>query len=153
MKAFIKAHKPTKLTTDNGTGFLNREVQAYFKRQKIEHFNNEPGDHAKMGKIERFNRTIKQCLIRMERSLTPKLLADVIHNYNTTENSAIGATPEEAKGTVNEATLNHNKEVMLQAETRLTPGDSVLYRLPKGTFAKGDGARGIYFCGDGRLSG
>ncbi|GMF66366.1 unnamed protein product [Phytophthora lilii] len=90
IKAFVKACKPSVLTTDNGTEFLNSTVQAYFKQQKIEHFNNEAGDHAKMGKIERFNRTIKQRLMQIERKLTPKLLGDIIHNYNRTENSAIG---------------------------------------------------------------
>jgi hypothetical protein len=64
------------------------------KQQKITHFNNEAGDHAKLGMIERFNRTIKQRLILMERKLTPKLLADIIHNYIGTEHSSIGQTPE-----------------------------------------------------------
>jgi len=136
MKAFVKACRPSILTTDNGVEFLNDKVQAFFKQQKIEHFNNEPGDHAKMGFIERFNRTIKQRLIRIQRKLTPTLLADVIHNYNTTEHSSIGQTPEEAEGTVDRDALDHNEEVMRSADDKLSIGDIVCYRLPKATFGK-----------------
>lgn len=75
-----------------------------------------------MGKIERFNRTIKQRFIRVERKLTPKLLTDIIHNYNTTENRAIGQTPEEARGSIDRYALEHNREVMEDVETKLTVG-------------------------------
>jgi hypothetical protein len=140
IKEFLATHKVTELTTDNGTEFTSATAEKFFKANNIEHYNNEPGDHNRMGMIERFSRTIKQSLIRIERKLTPKLLADVIHNYNTTENSAIGQTPEEATGTVDRDVLDHNEEVMKSLDEKLTVGDSVRYRLTKGTFAK-EGAR------------
>ncbi|POM73681.1 Chromodomain containing hypothetical protein [Phytophthora palmivora] len=59
-KAFIKACKQTVLTTNSGVEFLNNQVQASFKQQKIENFENKPGDHAKMGMIERLHGTMKQ---------------------------------------------------------------------------------------------
>lgn len=140
LKEFLSTHKVTELTTDNGTEFLSATAQKLFEDSNVEYFNNEAGDHNKMSKIERFNRTIKQRLIRMEHKLTLKLLADVIHNYNTTENSAIGQSPEEAEGTVDRDALDHNEEAMNSLDDKLTIGDSVRYRLTKGTFAK-EGAR------------
>lgn len=140
LKAFVRKHKVEILTTDNGVEFLNRLVQGYFKETGIEHFNNQAGDHATMGKIERFNRTLKQRLIRIDKKLTNKLLDDVLHNYNNTENRAIGMTPTEAKGMVMQAELDHNKELMYELDTKVSVGDSVLYRLKKKTFDK-EGAR------------
>lgn len=60
LKEFIKHNKVEILTTDNGSEFMNHQVQQFFKTDNIEHFNNEAGDHHTMGKIERFNRTLKQ---------------------------------------------------------------------------------------------
>lgn len=104
LQQFIKTHKVEIITSDNGKEFLNKTVQDYFKSKNIEHFNNEPGDHSTMGKIERFNRTLKQRLIKIDPpKLTQKLLMDIISNYNSTEHSAINATPNEMKGEVIEA--------------------------------------------------
>lgn len=59
LKDFIKSHKVEIITSDNGKEFLNGSVQTFLKEKEIEHFNNEAGDHNTMGKIERFNRTLK----------------------------------------------------------------------------------------------
>lgn len=97
----------------------------------IEHYNAEPGDHGKMGKIERFNRTIKQQLIKMERKVTTKLLDDVISNYNSSEHRSIGMSPNEAKGTMIESEVEHNQEAMRDLDNRLGVGSTVIYRLKK----------------------
>lgn len=109
LKRFVKLHKPRIITSDNGSEFLNQQVQSYFKKSKIDHFNNEPGEHSTMGKIERFNRTIKQRLMRSGLKLTKKLVSDLVDNYNSTIHSAIGMTPNDAKGTIIQSELDHNQ--------------------------------------------
>ena len=64
----MKKYKITIITSDNGKEFMNIKVQRYLKEEHIEHFNNEPGDHHTMGKIERFNRTLKQRLVKINKA-------------------------------------------------------------------------------------
>jgi len=136
IKELVDAYKVDVLTTDNGKEFLNRKATTYLKSKKITHFNNEPGDHATMGKIERFNRTIKMRLIRMQQPITENLVKSVIKNYNNTWHSSIKSTPNQSKGQVMTDDLTHNREVMERVENELSIGASVLYRLDKGTFDK-----------------
>lgn len=140
IKAFVKKHKPKIVTSDNGTEFTNQLAESFFKAQKVEHYNAEPGDHTKMGKIERFNRTIKQRLMKMDRKVTSKLIDDIVYNYNSTEHRSIGMTPDEAKGTVIQSELEHNERAMEELDSQMSTGTSVLYRLKKGAFDK-EGAR------------
>ncbi|KAJ8571990.1 hypothetical protein ON010_g4842 [Phytophthora cinnamomi] len=104
--------------------------------KKIEHFNNEPGDHGTMGKIERFNRTIKQRLVTISpKRITQKMIGDVIANYNSTFHMS-GITPNEAKAKVMEADLSHNQAEADKVENEFEIGLNVLHRLKKKTFDK-----------------
>ena len=94
LKQFTQTHTVKILTTDNGSEFVNKLVESYFKKSQIEHYNNDAGDHGTMGKIERFNRTLKQRLIKLPHKLTQRLLADLIDNYNNTNHSVTKATPK-----------------------------------------------------------
>jgi len=158
LKRFVKQHKPkiTRgrgeaspvadaspqserqliITSDNGSEFMNQQVQIYFKKSKITHFNNEAGEHSTMGKIERFNRTLKQRLLRSGMKLTKRLISDLVANYNSTKHSAIGMTPNEAKGTVIQSELNHNQELLRKVDNEFTTGETVVYRLKHKQFAK-----------------
>lgn len=136
IKTLCKKYKVEIITTDNGSEFMNQSAQNFFKGKSIDHYNNEPGDHSTMGKIERFNRTLKQRLMRMDTVLTNKLLNDTIVNYNETYHSAIRATPNEMKGKVIHDEIEHNQKLDMTLSNELTVGDRVLYRLAKKTFAK-----------------
>jgi hypothetical protein len=136
IKELVEAYKVDILTTDNGKEFLNRKATAYLKSKDITHYNNEPGDHTTMGKIERFNRTIKMRLIRMQQPITENLVKSVINNYNDTYHTSIKSTPNQVKGQVMSNDLNHNREVMERVENEISVGSTVLYRLDKGTFDK-----------------
>jgi len=138
IKTFVKTHKVDIITTDNGSEFINKQVQAYFKSIGITHYNNEVGDHSTMGKIERFNRTLKSRLIKIGNALTAKLLSDVIMNYNSTKHRSINMTPNEARGQVIESELEYNNENISKLENELEIGSSVLYRLKKKQFGKED---------------
>ncbi|GMF28185.1 unnamed protein product [Phytophthora fragariaefolia] len=110
LNAFVRLHKVDILTSDNGSEFMNSQAQGFFKSKKIEHYNNEPGDHGTMGKIERFNRTLKQRIMKMApKRITVKLIADLIENYNSTFHRSIGMTPNQAIGKVMDADLTHNQ--------------------------------------------
>ncbi|GMF09433.1 unnamed protein product [Phytophthora lilii] len=135
LKAFIRCNKVDIITSDNGSEFMNSKARQLFKANKIEHYNNEPGDHGTMGKIERFNRTLKQRLTKMSpKRITHKLISDVITNYNTTTHRSIGMTHNEAKGKVIEAELNHNQVEADKIDNELEVGTNVLNRLKKKTF-------------------
>ncbi|TYZ62655.1 hypothetical protein PybrP1_006712 [[Pythium] brassicae (nom. inval.)] len=116
---------------------MSKEVQSYFKSKGITHYNNEPGDHGTMGKIERFNRTLKERLQRLNRKITQKLLSDTIENYNDTLHTSIGATPNEMRGKVIQSELDHNKQLKNKVESDFEIGQSALLRLPKKQFQKG----------------
>ncbi|CEG41885.1 integrase core domain containing protein [Plasmopara halstedii] len=137
LKAFVRLHKVDIITSDNGSEFMNSQAQEFFQSNKIEHYNNEPGDHGTMGKIERFNRTLKQRLTKMPpKMITQKLITDVIENYNTTFHRSIKMTPNEAKGKVMDADLSHNQAEADRIEKEFEVGENVLYRLKKQTFDK-----------------
>ncbi|GMF27131.1 unnamed protein product [Phytophthora lilii] len=124
LRSFVKSNKPSIITSDNGKEFMNKAVQRFFKDSNIEHYNNETGDHTTMGKIERFNRTIKQRLMKLpnRENLTPKLMKAIIFNYNNTVHRSIGMTPKEAKGYVAQEELNHNEDVMKTIDNALSVG-------------------------------
>lgn len=91
-----------------------------------------------MGKIERFNRTLKQRIMRVNQSIpiTQTLLNSLIENYNNTDHSAIHATPLEMEGQVIHAELEHNQDLFPKVDYAFSDGDKVLHKLPKRTFAK-----------------
>lgn len=137
LKAFARLHKVDIITSDNGSEFINAQAQEFFKSKKIEHYNNEPGDHGTMGKIERFNRTLKQRITKMDpKRITVKLIADLIENYNSTFHRSIGMTPNQAKGKVMDKDLSHNQVEAEKIEEEFEVGSNVLYRLKKQTFDK-----------------
>ncbi|GMF24552.1 unnamed protein product [Phytophthora lilii] len=135
--AFVHLHTVDILTSDNGSEFMNSQAQELFQTKKIEHYNNEPGDHGTMGKIERFNRTLKQRLTKMSpKRITQKLITDVIENYNSTFHCSIKMNPNEAKGKVIGSELEHNQGEAERVENEFEVGALVLYRLKKQTFDK-----------------
>lgn len=136
LKTFTKLHNVEIITSDNGSEFMNNKVQKFFKDNNIEHFNNEAGEHSTLGKIERFNRTIKQRLERINKQLTPKVLTDVMNNYNSTKHTSIHATPNEMCGQVIQAELEHNKNVFDDVSSAFNIGDHVRYKLQPKTFGK-----------------
>lgn len=138
MKVFINKFKPQIITTDNGSEFMNKSIQHLFKLKKVRHFNNEPEDHQTMGKIERFNRTLKQRLMRIgDKELDNELLRKIIFGYNNTPHRGIDdATPIEMNRRVDKKAVEHNREVAKQLDDNFQIGQSVVYRLPKATFEK-----------------
>ena len=87
--------KPLRVQTDQGRGFYNRGVQAWFKKQGTHHFSTY-GD-SKASVVERWHRTLKQ---RMYRYFTTHntlryvdVLQPLIQTYNHAYHRSIGMAP------------------------------------------------------------
>lgn len=147
-KFYIDCDKSIKrLTTDNGSEFLGA-FQNYVASLDITHTFNQPGDHTTMGKIERFNRTIRDKInkyLKMNKTVVwIDVLPSLIENYNNTIHSSIKITPNQANASQkeqNKIIMNEmDRDVIAdqQAET-LHVGDTVRVLKPKKTFEKGQG--------------
>jgi transposase InsO family protein len=139
---FIKLHGMTSVVSDNGSEWMNKRVQALLTRENIHHYAGEPGDHTLLGKIDRFIRTIKARLTKINpKRLTQQLLNEVIVGYNTSYHTALKATPDEMKGQVIYDEVEHNQRIAKRVVEGIPPGSTVRYRLkPKTSFAK-EGAK------------
>jgi hypothetical protein len=131
LKTFLDKEKVRIVTTDNGSEFLNNKVRKLFRDRDIRFYNNKPDDHNTMGKIERFNRTLKKRITRSRRALTPEILTKLVKNYNNTIHSAINAKPVDMQGQVIESESKHNQKVLQDAIINFNIGDSVMYRIKK----------------------
>lgn len=91
-----------------------------------------------MGKIERFNRTLKQRLLRLDAKtpLTQTLVNDLISNYNDTYQSSIKSTPNEMIGEVDDSAIRHNQELLNKVVQEFDISDKVRYKLPTTVFGK-----------------
>lgn len=88
---------PKKITTDNGKEFLNSEVNRIMKKYSVSHHSNEPGDHNKLGIIERFNRTVRELIAKYQVAADSytyiDVIDDLVNNYNNHTHSTIKAKP------------------------------------------------------------
>jgi hypothetical protein len=138
---FITDNEVNALMSDNGSEFTNNQVERFFDKNSITHANSIPGDHTVLGKIDRFIRTIKGRLTKMQESLgfkklTQRYLDDAIHNYNNTYHSSIKSTPNKMKGRVIFDEIEYNKRIVKKVQNGLQSGKIVRYRLTKKTFQK-----------------
>lgn len=83
--------------SDSGTEFLNNKMNKLLKEHHILHIIAQPGDHAKQGKIERFNKTIRNIIERYFTAFKTvrweNVINSIVDNYNNTVHSAIGIAP------------------------------------------------------------
>jgi transposase InsO family protein len=99
---------PNMLQTDRGTEFLNKDVQAVFKKYNIHHYWSL-NDTIKAACVERFNRTLKT---RMFRFLTHRntnrwidVLPSLVKAYNSSFHRTIGMAPDDV-------TVSNEKELV-----------------------------------------
>lgn len=134
---FIKLHGINSIVSDNGKEWMNAKVHQLLKENHISHYAGEAGDHNLLGKIDRFIRTIKMRLSKINpKRLTQKLLNEVIENYNTTFHSTIKATPNSMRGQVMFDEVEHNERLGEQIEKEIPKGSTVRYQLKSKVFDK-----------------
>ena len=98
-KEIIKEAEDMKtLTTDNGSEFISKKFTDMLKKEGIDLILADATDKNKMGKIERFNRTIRN---KIEKYMTAyktnkyiDVLPDLVYNYNHSIHSRTGYAPE-----------------------------------------------------------
>jgi hypothetical protein len=137
-KAF-KESKPDVLKTDNGSEFINKDVENLFNKYDITHILNQAGNHKEMGNIEKFNQTLLNMLFKgFTDSSNLKwidTLTDVVNIYNNTFNGAIKSTPNAYD---HQKLANQNAEKALNAPLpKLKKGDKVRMKIDKGAFGRG----------------
>lgn len=85
------------LTTDNGSEFISGLFQKEIKDYNINHYLVDAGDKNKMGKIERFNRTLRDKINKYMKTFKTlrwcNVLDSLVKNYNNTINSSTGYKP------------------------------------------------------------
>ncbi|KAK3708940.1 hypothetical protein QZH41_002810 [Actinostola sp. cb2023] len=93
---FKEGRQPKVLQTDQGTEFLNRHVQAFFKSQGIRHFVTYSDPKAQI--VERFHRTIKNRLWRYFTAQNTQKYVDVlpefVSGYNQAYHRSIRRSPD-----------------------------------------------------------
>ena len=133
--------KPTKLHTDHGTEFLNKQFQAFLQKHDIQFFttNNE----TKASVVERFNRTLKS---KMFKYFTYKnthkyidVLAQLVDSYNHSFHRSIGTKPvlvtKKNENTIWERL--YGKGVNAPTRFKFNIGDQVRIGKSKMIFTKG----------------
>ena len=92
--------KPQLLMSDNGSEFISRSFRKLMSDNGIGQAFAEPGDHHRMGIVERFNKTIRGAITKYMTAFKTKsyvgVLDKLVNNYNNTEHSSTGSTPIEA---------------------------------------------------------
>ena len=93
--ARLGPRQPQNVKTDAGGEFYNAKVQAFFKKQRINHFSTHGDSHGSV--VERWNRTLKT---KMYRYFTAKntlkyidVLPTLVKTYNHTVHSGIKEKP------------------------------------------------------------
>ena len=122
---------PENLMTDRGTEFLNKPVQAVFKKHMVNHFTSRLNSPVKAAVCERFNRTLKS---RMFKYFTSKgtrkwidVLDDLLDGYNNSYHRSIGMAPNQVNELNVQLVLNklRSRQVPNSSTNKLKQGDTV----------------------------
>ena len=94
-KTFMKEANDVKnLTMDQGSEFINKRFKDLAKEHNIQLYYSDSGDKHKMGKVERFNRTLREKIMRYLKTFKTlqwhDKLYDLAQNYNNTVHSGTG---------------------------------------------------------------
>ena len=99
MQSIFEQQKPEHLYTDSGVEYTNKLVQAYLKRENIDHYTSK--SEKKVAHAERLIKQLKRKLLQyMNEKNTYKwvdVLPDVVNAYNNSYHSVIKMTPAQAQ--------------------------------------------------------
>ena len=137
---------PTQVDSDNESGFTSRIFTDYCASKHITQNFCQPGDHARLGVVDRFTRTLRGLLERYQTATHSQkwaaVLPQLIQNYNSTLHTTLKQTPEQAvsMGGVTASYLNRKTTAAAAVSynrTDFQPGDRVRLLIKKGLFDKG----------------
>jgi hypothetical protein len=132
--------KVNNLTTDSGGEFVNHKFHALMEKEGISITHVEKDNKNKMGKVERFNRTLRGMI---EKYITAHnttrwvdVLQDLIDNYNGSYHRTLKTTPNEADGGKVEGEEAARVMEVDDVATKYQVGDRVRLLKIKTTFGK-----------------
>ena len=126
---------PKMLLTDNGGEFNNETLRKFFEKKSITRIFTIQSNRF----VERLNRTVKLMLNKSSLSrkgnVSEENIKQMIENYNNTEHSTIGMTPNEALKRENHVKVVNNtkksSKFNLDVKDDLQVGDYVMLRQEK----------------------
>jgi hypothetical protein len=137
-------YKINKLTSDLGSEFISKEFEKLDTEHNIMHTYVDAGDKTSMGKIERFNRTIRDKITKHQKANKTlnwvDVLDELVANYNNTVHSSIDLAPNEVTEDDANDIRNNDREKMNQAVQIIESfkvGDRVRMLKKKKVFQKG----------------
>jgi Integrase core domain len=134
----MKERKPTKLWTDAGREFINKEFKKFLTDNKIELY--QTYNEGKAVVIERFNRTLKEKMWRYFTETNSNKYLDVlpklVAEYNNTIHSTIKMTPIKGSLKENEHKINYFTKITKE-KPKFKIGNRVRIYKHKKLFHKG----------------
>ncbi len=134
---------PEILMSDNGSEFISRTFRKLREEQTppIRASFAEPGDHHRMGIVERFNKSIRGWITKYMTAYRTKKWIDalpkLVKNYNTTVHSSTGSKPEAPDDKKIEARIKDKEDRARGELTTFHVGDEVRSLKNKVQFEKG----------------
>lgn len=102
--------KTEKILTENDRYIVNKKVSDWCKYNKVRHNKAIPYVHETNGRIERFNRTIKDMLKKMNGPINRKF-GESIRIYNNKKHMCVGMSYIEAINDENHKIVIRNQEI------------------------------------------
>jgi hypothetical protein len=132
------------ITSDKGSEFNNTEVKQLLKKYDIKFKLVETNDKRSMGKVERFNRTIRTIIERYFTTFNTvkwiDILPKIVSTYNNTIHRSIGMKPvdvtKEDISRIHKSTIEQWKEARVRL-FEFEVGDKVRILQKASTFGKG----------------
>ena len=136
IKKVFETKVPNNITSDNGKEFKNSSVEKLLEENNVKSHYAEPGDHNRMGIVERFNRTVRDIIKKYWEANDTHNWVDEIekiaNNYNTTEHTVIIEKPID----VFLGKKDSQQEIVLP-ELNYKVGDTVRTKIQKSIVDKG----------------
>ena len=131
LKALLRApgfNNLKSIRSDNGSEFINSSFENVLKEKRIKQTFSTPGLPASNGLIERFNRTLKGLVRKFIASTDnqnwPPIIPQLIKNYNSTIQSTIGKSPDQASNPSNQAELKDTENrIRKKVSQRISKGE------------------------------
>ena len=133
MEPIIHTFKPKIVSTDSGSEYISYAFNDYLKRHNVEHRYIDVEQHASLGIVDRFCRTLRGLINKFCTSHKTTRFIDalpkLVENYNNTYHSTIKCTPNEAHNNVDEINeIMLMKYMLAKAKEKVfNIGDKVRY--------------------------
>ena len=133
--------RPQTWQTDRGIEFLNKSVQALFRKRGVHHFSTHDAE-TKASIVERFNRTLKTRMWHYFTKLQTwryiDVLPDLVRTYNDTRHRSIGMAPSQVNAKNQEKVWQRLYGHDGKGVPKLNVSDRVRVSKYKGTFERNE---------------